>query len=133
MIDHLSLRVRNYELAKKFYTAALEPLGYELLGELTAEQTPNPAVKRACCFGEQDTPELWIDEVEQPMPTHVAFVAKTHAAVDAFHAAALAAGGTDHGAPGLRSAPYPPGYYAAFVVDPDGYNIEAVCRTEPPR
>ncbi|MET0283530.1 MAG: VOC family protein [Polyangiales bacterium] len=132
MIDHLSLRVRDYDRAKAFYRAALAPLGYTMLVELTAEQTPSPAVKRSCCFSDRDTPELWLNEVALPTPTHVAFAASKRAQVDAFHAAALAAGGSDHGAPGVRAAPYPAGYYAAFVIDPEGYNIEVVCRKEQP-
>jgi DNA gyrase inhibitor GyrI/catechol 2,3-dioxygenase-like lactoylglutathione lyase family enzyme len=130
MIDHLSLAVTDYERARAFYSAALRPLGYVMLLELARSETPNSAVGRSCCFGDRGLPELWLNEVERVLPIHLAFRTERRAVVDAFHAAALAAGGTDHGAPGVRPAPYPEGYYAAFVLDPGGHNIEVVCRQE---
>jgi catechol 2,3-dioxygenase-like lactoylglutathione lyase family enzyme len=131
MIDHLSLLVSDYARAKDFYTAALKPLGYVLVAELASSETPNPRVGRSCCLGDREIPELWLNEVEHVTPTHLAFRVTERGLVDAFHAAALAAGGIDNGGPGERPPPYPPGYYAAFVTDPDGYNIEVVCRGEP--
>ena len=117
MIDHYTLLVRDYAKSKSFYAAALEPLGYGLVMELTREQVQ---------FGAA-APKLWIAPTEGDItPTHIAFTAKSRAEVDAFHAAALAAGATDNGPPGVR-AHYHPAYYGAFVLDPDGYNIEAVC------
>ena len=112
LIDHVHLRTHDLDAAKRFYRAALTAIG------------------RADAIHEDDhhfgADELWIDRAEGPVSrVHLAFVAKDRATVDAFHAAALAAGGRDNGAPGERS--YHPGYYGAFVLDPDGNNIEAVC------
>jgi catechol 2,3-dioxygenase-like lactoylglutathione lyase family enzyme len=132
MIDHLSLLVSDYERAKNFYAAALRPIGYTLVAELARTETPNPAVGRSCCFSDRDTPELWLNEVARVIPWHLAFGVNRRALVDAFHAAALSAGGTDNGAPAERAAPFPAGYYAAFVIDPEGYNLEVVCRKEAP-
>lgn len=124
IIDHVTVHVSDYQKSRAFYDKALAPLGYRPLMEFG----------KACGYGEQK-PELWIGEgvasYQKPehasaiTPTHVALVAKNRAAVDAFHAAALDAGGSDFGAPGLREH-YHPNYYGAFVLDPDGHNIEAV-------
>jgi catechol 2,3-dioxygenase-like lactoylglutathione lyase family enzyme len=121
MIDHLSIGVRDVARAKRFYDAALVPLGYRCLSE------------GAGSLGYGDaTVALWISAVERPVPPddksglHVCFAAPTRESVDAFHAAAVAAGGKDNGKPGVR-ADYGPAYYAAFVVDPDGYRVEAYC------
>jgi catechol 2,3-dioxygenase-like lactoylglutathione lyase family enzyme len=127
MIDHIGFAVGNYERGKAFYTAALAPLGYTLIMEVSADV--NPSQHPAAGFGIDGKPDFWIGgegKLEKPM--HVAIVAKTRAMVDAFYKAALAAGGKDHGAPGLRPH-YHPNYYAAFVIDPDGHNIEAVCHS----
>jgi catechol 2,3-dioxygenase-like lactoylglutathione lyase family enzyme len=113
MIDHVTVNVSDFERAKRFYTQALEPLGYAVDMELPG------AVGFASSEG---TTEFWIGS----NPPHVAFSAPDRAAVDAFHEAALAAGGTDNGAPGLRPH-YHESYYAAYVRDPDGNHIEAVC------
>jgi catechol 2,3-dioxygenase-like lactoylglutathione lyase family enzyme len=121
MIDHLSIGVRDVATAKRFYDAALKPLGYRCLSEGAG----------SLGYGE-DAVQLWIGAAERPVPPddksglHVCFGAPTRQSVDAFHAAALAAGGRDNGKPGLRSD-YGANYYAAFVVDPDGYRIEAYC------
>jgi catechol 2,3-dioxygenase-like lactoylglutathione lyase family enzyme len=124
MLDHLGLSVSNYQRSKNFYTQALAPLNATLVMEVTAEQTGDRA---HAGFGNAGKPTLWISETSMPIHgIHVALVAKDRASVDAFHAAALAAGGRDHGAPGLRPH-YHPDYYAAFVLDQDGNNIEAVC------
>jgi catechol 2,3-dioxygenase-like lactoylglutathione lyase family enzyme len=127
VIDHITLIVSDYEKSKRFYLAALEPLGYELVMELTREQLPDLPVAATVGLGVGGKPDLWIREGDGELaPTHIAFAAETHAVVDAFHQAALAAGAKDHGRPGPRPH-YHPGYYGAFVLDPDGYNIEAVC------
>ena len=121
MIDHVSIGVSNIARAKRFYDAALEPLGYKCLDE-------NPD---SLGYG-RDKVELWILAADHPVPAdtksglHFCFTAPTHASVDAFHEAALAAGGRDNGAPGSRPD-YGPKYYAAFATDPDGYRLEAHC------
>jgi catechol 2,3-dioxygenase-like lactoylglutathione lyase family enzyme len=117
MIDHVALNVRDLEAAKRFYAQALEPLGYSLgYGEDT--------------FAGLGTGEgghdFWLYRAEAVAPTHVAFRSPDRATVDAFHAAALAAGGTDNGSPGLRPQ-YHDSYYGGYVLDPDGHNVEAVC------
>ncbi|HKE94447.1 MAG TPA: VOC family protein [Povalibacter sp.] len=124
MIDHTGLSVSDFAKSRAFYVAALEPLGYRLLMELTAEQTGG---FQGAGFGEPPKPDFWIGtgQPNQP-PIHVAFRAASRAIVDAFYRAALAAGGRDNGPPGLRPH-YHPNYYGAFVLDPDGHNIEAVC------
>ncbi|ABD56235.1 VOC family protein [Jannaschia sp. CCS1] len=123
MIDHSGLSVSDFAAAKAFYSAALAPLGSSYLFTVPPEHTDGDAVGG---FG-QDRPQFWIWEgPAQVPPVHFAFSAATRAQVDAFYAAALAAGGTDNGAPGLRPH-YHADYYGAFVRDPDGNNIEAVC------
>ena len=115
----------DYARAKDFYLKVLAPLGYVLIMEATAAQTESGFP--AAGFGEGGKPDFWIGgEGRLEKPVHVAIVAKTRAAVDAFYHAALAAGGKDNGAPGIRPH-YHPNYYAAFVLDLDGHNIEAVC------
>ncbi|HVH73895.1 MAG TPA: VOC family protein [Stellaceae bacterium] len=121
MIDHVSLGVRDLARAKRFYDSALAPLGYRCLSESAG----------SLGYG-REAPQLWVMAVEHPVPAddgsglHFCFTAPDRATVAAFHRAALAAGGRDNGAPGIR-AEYSPDYYAAFVVDPDGYRIEAYC------
>lgn len=127
MIDHVGFAVSDYEKAKAFYAKALAPLGYALIMEVPAEGNPSEAP--AAGFGKGGKPDFWIGgEGKLEKPLHVAIVAETRAAVDAFHKAALAAGARDNGAPGLRPH-YHPNYYGAFVLDPDGHNIEAVCHS----
>ena len=127
MIDHIGFAVSDYERAKSFYAKALAPLGYTLIMEVGADQTEAGAP--AAGFGTGGKPDFWIGgEGKLEKPLHVAIVAKDRASVDAFHREALAAGGKDNGAPGLRPQ-YHPNYYGAFVLDPDGHNIEAVCHT----
>jgi catechol 2,3-dioxygenase-like lactoylglutathione lyase family enzyme len=124
MIDHIGFSVSDYARAKAFYQTALAPLGYSLIMEVTAEQTGHDA---ACGFGANGKPDFWIGgEGAMDKPVHIAIVAQDRAAVDAFYQAALSAGGRDNGPPGIR-AHYHPNYYGAFVHDPDGHNIEAVC------
>jgi catechol 2,3-dioxygenase-like lactoylglutathione lyase family enzyme len=127
MIDHIGFAISDYEESKAFYTKALAPLGYVLIMEVAAEGNPSGAP--AAGFGEGGKPDFWIGgEGKLEKPVHVAILAKDRASVDAFHRAALAAGGKDNGKPGLRPH-YHPNYYAAFAIDPDGHNIEAVCHT----
>jgi catechol 2,3-dioxygenase-like lactoylglutathione lyase family enzyme len=124
MIDHLGMSVSDYERAKAFYARALAPLDYSLIMEVTAEQTGHGA---AAGFGAGGKPDFWIGgEGAMNKPVHVAISAKDRATVDAFYKAAMAAGGRDNGPPGLRPH-YHANYYGAFVLDPDGHNIEAVC------
>lgn len=118
MIDHVSIKVKDVEQAKEFYEAALAPLGY-------ARGIEYPGGMQLLVEGEPG--DVWVaplPEGAEAVPTHVALRAADAAAVDAFYEAALAAGGTDNGAPAPRD--YHPGYYAAFVLDPEGNNIEAV-------
>ena len=126
MIDHIGFPVSDYERAKAFYLKALAPLDYVLVMEVTQEQTGHDP---AAGFGANGKPDFWIGgEGGLNKPLHVAILAKDRATVDAFYKAAMAAGGRDNGAPGIR-AHYHPNYYGAFVLDPDGHNIEAVCHT----
>jgi catechol 2,3-dioxygenase-like lactoylglutathione lyase family enzyme len=123
MIDHIGFPVSDYARAKTFYEKALSPLGYVLVMEVQQDKNDAPAAG----FGANGKPDFWIGgEGGLNKPVHIAITAKDHAAVDAFHKAALAAGGKDNGAPGIR-AHYHPNYYGAFVLDADGNNIEAVC------
>lgn len=125
MIDHVGFPVADYERSKRFYEQALAPLGYTLIMEATAEQTESGSP--AAGFGRDGKPDFWIGgEGALTGVLHIAIVASDRASVDAFHRAALAAGGRDNGAPGLRPR-YHASYYAAFVLDLDGHNIEAVC------
>ncbi|WP_127901822.1 VOC family protein [Solirhodobacter olei] len=127
MIDHLGFPVADYALSRTFYERALAPLSLSVVMEVTPEQTGG---ERFCGFGAEHRPFFWIGTGKRPgSGMHVAFAAKTRAEVDAFHKAALAAGGRDNGAPGLRPQ-YHPSYYGAFVLDPDGNNVEAVCHAE---
>ena len=126
MIDHIGFPVSDYARAKTFYTEALAPLGYGLIMEVAQEDRPG---EDAAGFGANGKPDFWIGgEGALNKPVHIAIEAKDRATVDAFYKAALGAGGRDNGAPGIR-AHYHPNYYGAFVLDPDGHNIEAVCHT----
>jgi catechol 2,3-dioxygenase-like lactoylglutathione lyase family enzyme len=123
MFDHVSIGVRDLARTKRFYDAALAPLGYECLRD-------SPGLLG---YG-GDSVALWISPSAAPVPAdpesglHFCFNAPDEGAVQAFHAAAMRAGGRDNGGPGLRRE-YSPGYYAAFAIDPDGYRIEADCRS----
>jgi len=125
MLDHVGLKVRDLAKAKVFYKAVLAPLGYELLREIGPEVS---AEYVGAAFGPFGKPEFWVGAGVPNGPLHIAFLAPNRAAVEAFYAAAIAAGGKDHGAPGVR-AHYHPNYFGAFVLDPEGNNIEAVCHT----
>lgn len=125
MIDHVGFAVADAERSKQFYEQALGPLGITLIMSVTPEQTESGGTAHG--FGNDGKPFFWVGDNERVGEgTHVAFTVETRAKVDAFYEAALAAGGRDNGAPGLRPH-YHPNYYAAFVMDPDGANIEAVC------
>lgn len=125
MIDHMGFPVSEYERSKTFYTRALAPLGYVLIKEVPAEHTGSGAPPAG--FGRDGKPDFWIGgEGSTGKPLHIAIAAEDRAAVDVFHRAALAAGGKDNGAPGVRRQ-YHPNYYGAFVRDFDGHKIEAVC------
>jgi len=117
MLDHMNLLVSDIAKSKAFFSAALAPLGYKVLYDLGD----------AVGFG-IEYPIFWIDRGTPAVQMHVAFAAANRALVKAFHDAAIAAGGRDNGASGLRPSPYPKNYFAAFVLDPDGNNIETVCR-----
>lgn len=126
MIDHTGVEVSNPSKARQFYDAALAPLGYKMMMEIPTEHTNGVVVLG---YGEPPEPDFWVTEGTPNLPRlHVAFRAKNRAQVDAFYKAAMAAGGTDNGGPGLRPH-YHAHYYAAFVLDPDGHNVEAVCHT----
>ena len=118
MIDHVALNVSDHAASKSFYEQSLAPLGYGVVMDFEGYGTG---------FGAEGKPSLWIVR-RDPVggAAHVALVASGRPAVDAFHAAALAAGGQDNGSPGLRPD-YHEHYYGAFVLDPDGNNVEAVC------
>ncbi len=128
MFDHLNCYATDYGATKKFYEAVLPALGFGLVTEMVATWDASFPTRRMCAFGPPHKPSYWIIEVpanDKRTPHHVAFVAKDEAAVASFHKAALAAGGKDNGAPGPRPH-YHPGYFGAFVFDPEGNNIEAV-------
>jgi catechol 2,3-dioxygenase-like lactoylglutathione lyase family enzyme len=117
MLDHVGVPVSDFERSKRYYAQALSPLGYELIMEPSAS---------AAGFGKLGKPDFWIAQGEIGRALHIAFAAEDRATVDAFYEAAIAAGGRDNGGPGLRPH-YHASYYGAFVLDPDGNNIEAVC------
>src|SRR5262249_34414404 len=114
MIAHTSLPVSDYRRSKLFYTRVLEALGYR----------NNMEEGQSAGFNDGDNTDFWIATRDPVIPLHLAFTAKSAAEVEAFHRAAITAGARDNGSPGYRD--YWPGYYAAFVYDPDGHNIEAV-------
>lgn len=123
MIDHIGITVSNFDASKTFYDKAMKPLGASMLYVVPTEFSGG---KKIGGYG-RDHPSFWISEGERDGDRqHVAFTARSRGEVDAFYAAAIAAGGKDNGAPGLRPH-YHADYYGAFVFDPDGNNIEAVC------
>lgn len=127
MLDHVGFAVSDVVRSRAFYEAALAPLGISLIMEIPPEENALGGGGRALGFGSTDNPFFWIaDNQRVGEGTHVAFQVDSRAKVDAFHESAVAAGGRDNGAPGIRPQ-YHPNYYAAFVFDPDGFNIEAVC------
>ncbi len=117
MFDHIGLGVSNYAASKAFFLAALTPLGVATVME----------GEHGLGLGQKGKPSLWLFETsDKPLPLHIAFTAETRAQVEAFYRAAIEAGGKDNGGPGIR-AHYHPNYYGAFVIGPDGHNVEAVC------
>jgi catechol 2,3-dioxygenase-like lactoylglutathione lyase family enzyme len=120
VIDHLGIPVKDYSKSKVFYLSALAPLGIGIIMEVT------DAEGKALGLGAEDKPFFWISEAPLRGSMHLAFAAETRAQVDAFYAAALKAGAVDNGPPGIRQH-YHPNYYGAFVIDPNGVNLEAVC------
>jgi len=117
LIDHIGIDVADYARSRAFYLHAMPAIGWELVEE----------IRGWAAFGPPAKPVFWLRQSVLPtQPIHIAFLAPERAAVDAWHAAALEAGATDNGAPGLRQV-YHPNYYGAFVLDPDGHNLEAVC------
>jgi catechol 2,3-dioxygenase-like lactoylglutathione lyase family enzyme len=118
MYDHIGLKAKDMKASERFYTAALAPLGY----------VPGSSGEGYAGFGPKDAPALWLHSSDgtNGLGAHVCFNAPSRAAVEAFHKAGLAAGGKDNGKPGPRPD-YGPRYYAAFLIDPDGNNVEAVC------
>lgn len=130
MIDHITLHVTDFPAALAAYQKVLAPLGYKVIMDLSIEHVPTLPAARMAGLGVDDKPDLWLRQASGPVtPTHVAFRADNRRAVDAFYAAAFAAGLKDNGPPGLRKE-YHPSYYGAFVLDGDGHNIEAVSHHE---
>jgi catechol 2,3-dioxygenase-like lactoylglutathione lyase family enzyme len=119
MLDHLGIGVTDLEESRRFYEEALAPLDFRQV--MTAD--------RAVGFGRGEYPEFWIDAKYRTLHMHIAFKADNRKQVDEFYRRAIGAGARDNGAPGIR-VHYHPDYYAAFVLDPDGFNVEAVCRKE---
>lgn len=129
MIDHLSTYARDFLKTRDFYAAAFEPLGYSVQMEFIATWNRYFPTQRMCAFGPEGKPVFWVIEVKETFtPRHVAFSAKDRAGVDDFYSAAMSQGAECNGEPGLRPQ-YHEHYYGAFVIDPDGNNIEAVCHT----
>jgi catechol 2,3-dioxygenase-like lactoylglutathione lyase family enzyme len=126
MIDHIGISCSDFEASRRFYENALAPLGIAMMMEVTPEMTGG---YHGIGMGAEAKPFFWFgSDGPRGQRMHVAFAARTRAEVDAFHAAAMANGGRDNGPPGLRPH-YHPDYYGAFVLDPDGINVEAVCHT----
>ena len=128
-IDHMGVNVSAIAHAQAFYESALRPLGITLIMSIPAE--PEGSKPRRLGFGSAAKPFLWLQEA--PLPSHgahIALIAQSREAVDAFHAAGIVAGGQDNGPPGIRPH-YHASYYAAYVLAPDGVNLEAVCQMAP--
>ena len=128
MIDHLGISVHDHDASKAFYTTALAPLGISVV--MSVAKGEHGDNDDATGFGAEKHPFFWIGRGQTASSTHLCFTAKNRAQVDAFYKAAVAAGAKDNGGPGLRPH-YHPNYYAAFVIDLNGVNLEAVCHTPP--
>jgi catechol 2,3-dioxygenase-like lactoylglutathione lyase family enzyme len=126
VIDHLGISVKSHAQSRSFYLQALGPLGVAVVMEVSKEESGAPSDHTG--FGMNGKPYFWITEGAVVPGMHLALVAQTRKQVDDFYKAALAGGGKDNGAPGIR-AQYHPNYYGAFVIDPNGVNLEAVCHT----
>jgi catechol 2,3-dioxygenase-like lactoylglutathione lyase family enzyme len=130
ILDHIEVAVADAERSRRFYEAALRPFGMTVIIRVGPERTRSGGTRYG--LGRDGYPRIWFHDGEAPgNPMHVALATTDRHIVDAFYAAALAAGGLDNGAPGIRKR-YHPNYYAAFVLDPDGNNIEAVCQQPDP-
>jgi len=128
MLDHIGITVADFERSKAFYRKALAPLSITLLMEVSAAQS---GANAHAGFGDEGKPFFWLGTGTRPSgPIHIAFVTSRRSDVEAFYRAATDAGGTDNGAPGPRPH-YHPNYFGAFVLDPDGNNVEAVCHQRP--
>lgn len=128
IVNHIEFPVADAERSRQFYEAVLAPLGLSLVISIDPARTALKGARHG--FGKNGYPSLWLHEQGgAKLPIHIAFTADFRKTVDAFHAAALAHGGTDNGVPGVREH-YHASYYAAYVIDPDGNNIEAVCQSE---
>ncbi len=126
MIDHLTTYATDYDATVRFYDAVLGALGYDRQMNLVASWNPDWPTRRMCAYGPKGKPVFWVAEArEAATPRHVAFKAHARAEVDAFHRVGIELGAKDNGAPGLRPE-YHPTYYGAFLLDPDGNNVEAV-------
>lgn len=126
VIDHVEIAVKNAQVSLKFFEAALAPLGFSLIISLPPERTLSGGARYG--LGPEGYPRLWLHDKDiTGASTHLAFAASERAIVDEYWRAALQAGGRDNGAPGIRDH-YHPHYYAAFILDPDGNNIEVVCQ-----
>jgi len=124
MIDHIGIGASDFEASRRFYDAALATLDFGMIMEVMSEESGG---YHGIGYGKDGKPFFWLgDDGPRGTGIHIAFSAASRSQVDAFYAAALGAGGKDNGAPGLRPH-YHPNYYAAFVIDPDGLNVEAVC------
>ena len=118
MIDHIKIYVNDIEESKEFYLKALEPIHYKLMVDMSEY--------KAVGLGSEGVPSTWLHGTGCKQPTHIAWTAETREQVDVFHKAAVEAGGKDNGAPGIREE-YHKDYYGAFIIDPNGHNIEVVC------
>ncbi|HBD13613.1 MAG TPA: glyoxalase/bleomycin resistance/extradiol dioxygenase family protein [Porticoccaceae bacterium] len=127
MIDHLSTYATDYVVTKRFYESVFKPLDYSIQMEFVAEWNLDFPTQRMCAFGPEGKPIFWIIETKGSYtPRHTAFSTKSRELVNKFHEAGVQNGGTDNGAPGIRPM-YHEHYYGAFLIDPDGNNVEAVC------
>lgn len=124
MIDHLGITVRDHDASKDFYLNALAPLGIGVVMSVSKQESGRDSDLTG--FGYDHNPFFWVGQGTATGAMHLCFTAKTRAAVDDFYEAAMAAGARDNGPPGIR-AHYHPNYYGAFVIDPNGINLEAVC------
>lgn len=130
MIDHISTYATDFTATKSFYEACLAPLGIAVQFEMEMTWDTEFSGRHACSFGPSGKSVFWVIEVKEPYsPRHIAFEAEDRKSVAAFYEAALGAGGTDHGAPGLRPE-YHEHYFGGFVLDPDQNNVEAVCHVQ---
>ena len=130
MIDHISTYATDFLKTKAFYQTTFSVLGYTVLAEFTTNDNQSGTSQRICAFGTGEKATFWVIETTQNYtPRHIAFAAASHNEVNGFYKRALENGGRDNGKPGLRPR-YHENYYAAFVIDPDGNDVEAVCHDQ---